>query len=114
MAPISKFKNATKEDVGNSWHILYTAPSGKDSYVIELDIASKGNTGVQISVRVHDISSGDDVFIVKQAPVPLGSSLQVIDGQKLVLEVGDRLEVICDSTGEFVDAIASLIEDVNN
>ncbi len=114
MAPISKFKNAVKSDIGNTYETLYTAPPGKDSYIIELDIASNGNTGVQTTVRVHDVSEGVAAHIVKSAPVPVGSALQVIDGQKIVLEEGDYIEVVCDTTGETIDAVMSLVEDVNN
>lgn len=114
MAPISQFKNAIKEDVGNAYETLYTAPVDKASYIIELDVASKGNTGVQVSCRVNDVSSGDTAYVVKLAPVPVGSALQIIDGQKIVLEAGDSIEIICDTPGESVDVICSLIEDVNN
>lgn len=114
MAPISQFKNAIKSGIGNSWETIYEPPAGKDSYIIELDVSSTGTTGVQISVRVYDLSTGVSSYLVKNAPVPLGAALQVIDGQKIVLEAGDRLEVICDTPGEEVDVIGSLIEDVNN
>ena len=114
MAVISKFKNAVKAGIGNTFETVYTAPSGKDSYVIELDVASNGNTGVQTTVRLHDQSENVTVNIVKQAPIPVGSALQVIDGQKIVLEAGDFIEIQCDTVGETVDAIMSLVEDVNS
>lgn len=110
---ISLFKNAVAAAVGNSFVTIYTAPVGKDSYTIELDIASNGNTGVQITARLHDVSAAVTANIVKGAPVPVGSALQVIDGQKIVLEAGDYIEVKCDTPGETVDVILSLVEDVN-
>lgn len=114
MAVVSKFKNAIKPGIGNAFVTVYTAPVGKDSYTIELDIASNGNTGVQTTVRIHDASAVVTANIVKGAPVPVGSALQAIDGQKIVLEEGDYIEVKCDTPGETVDAIMSLVEDVNN
>lgn len=114
MAVISKFKNAVRAAVGTSFVTLYTAPVGKDSCLIELDIASTGNTGVQTTVRIVDVSAGQTANIVRGAPVPVGSALQVIDGQKIVLEAGDYIEVKCDTSGETIDAILSLIEDVNS
>lgn len=114
MAVISKFKNAIKASVGNSFVTVYEAPVGKDSYTIELDVANNGNTGVQITTRLHDLSEGVTANIVKGAPVPVGSALQVIDGQKIVLEAGDYIELKCDTPGETVDVILSLVEDVNN
>jgi hypothetical protein len=81
--------------------------------VIECDIACISDSGVQVSVRVKK-SDGTKAHVVKNAPVPVGSSIQIIDGQKLVLESGDALEVMCETAGESVDVIVSLVENVNN
>jgi hypothetical protein len=113
--PVSSlFKNAIKASVGNVFVTIYTAPVGMDSYAIELDVANNGNTGVQITTRIFDASESVVANIVKLAPVPVGSALQVIDGQKIVLEAGDYIELKCDTPGETVDVILSLIEDVNS
>ena len=55
--------------------------------------------------------------VVKDAPVPVGGTLKVISGQKLVLESSaassnDKLYAYCTSANE-VDAIASVLEDVS-
>lgn len=112
MAALGIFKNAIKSGVNNSWTNIYTAPSGKTSYVIECDVASTGNTGVQVSVQVIDTSAAVTAHIVKNAPIPVGSAIQIIDGQKIVLESGDILQIKCESIGQTVDVVASLVEDV--
>ena len=55
--------------------------------------------------------------VVKDAPVPVGGTLKVISGQKLVLESSaansnDKLYAYCTSAND-VDAIASVLEDVS-
>ena len=55
--------------------------------------------------------------VVKDAPVPVGGTLKVISGQKLVLESSaansnDKLYAYCTSAN-YVDAIASVLEDVS-
>ena len=55
--------------------------------------------------------------VVKDAPIPLGGTLKVISGQKLVLEsavasANDKLYAYCTSAND-VDAIASVLEDVS-
>ena len=55
--------------------------------------------------------------VVKDAPVPVGGTLKVISGQKLVLEsavasANDKLYAYCTSAND-VDAIASVLEDVS-
>jgi len=115
-----EFKNALKSQVGTTWETIYTAPdasvarpNGATSYIIELDIASTGNTGVQVSVQIHDSSGNVDVYLIKNAPVPQGASLKVVDGQKIVLEPGDSVKVKCETQEETVDVVASLVEGVN-
>lgn len=112
MAASGIFKNAIQANVGNSFTTIYTTPASKTSYIIECDVASTGNSGVQISVRVKDNSTSTYAYVVKSAPIPVGSAIQIIDGQKLVLEAGDLIEVKCETTGATVDVIVSLIEDV--
>lgn len=110
----SIFKNANKSSVGNSWVTIYTAPALKTSCFIELDISCVGSTGVAVSVRVRDNSASISTYLIKNAPVPLGSTITVLDNQKVVLEAADYIEVKCETTGEVVDVVSSLLEDVNN
>lgn len=128
MSIAGQFKNAIKSGVGKNqttdasgnvslvndgFTVIYTAPNTFASYVIECDIACVSDSGVQVSVRVKK-ADGTKAHVVKSAPIPVGSSIQIIDGQKLVLESGDSLEVVCETAGEAVDVIVSLVENVNN
>lgn len=116
MAINSNFKNANVAGVNNSaWSTVYTAPSGKTSYFIHLNVAST-NGGGQVSVRVLDSSVGPSAYTytVKSAPVPDGSSLIVLsEGNKIVLESGDKIEVKSETAGVVFDVQSSLLEDVN-
>jgi len=106
------FKNALKKDVGNSFVEVYTAPTGA-AYLIQLDVACLEDSGVQVTIVLEDSSENISVNLIKGAPIPPGSSIQVIDGQKIVLESGDKLKIKCDTSGSKVDVVASLIEDIN-
>lgn len=120
MSIAGQFKNAIQAGVGKTvdndgFTTIYTTPSTTEtyaSYIIECDISCVGDSGVQTSVRIKK-ANGTKAHLVKNAPVPVGSSIQIIDGQKLVLESGDSLEVRCDTTGEEVDVIVSLVQNVN-
>jgi len=70
------------------------------------------NTGSSPTVRKLYI-----VTVVRNAPVPVGGTLKVIAGQKLVLEsssatVHDKILAWCSSANN-VDCIASVLEDVS-
>ena len=55
--------------------------------------------------------------IVRDAPVPVGGSLKVISGQKLVLEAGSSPEqdkiYVYSSAANAVDAIGSVLQEVS-
>ena len=50
--------------------------------------------------------------VVRGAPIPVGGSLKVISGQKLVLEATDRIFAHC-SSAKNVDVVCSMLEDVS-
>tara|TARA_B100000902_G_scaffold81268_1_gene85879 strand:+ start:566 stop:1195 length:630 start_codon:yes stop_codon:yes gene_type:complete len=64
-------------------------------------------TGSSLTYKVVAIAD-----IVRSAPVPVGGSLKVISGQKLVLEATDRIFAHC-SSAKNVDVICSMLEDVS-
>lgn len=103
------FTNAMIRNGGTSPTEVYTPPSGKKSIVIEMDVANVSSSA--ITVNVYITKSGQDYHVVKNAPIPYGSSLQVISGQKLVLVDGDSLKIIS-STAASVDVVTSILEDI--
>ena len=77
--------------------------------VSPLSFDSTGNSVVFVKVHLADI--------VKDAPVPVGGSLKVISGQKLVLEsqhanVNDKVYVYTSSANS-CDVIASVLQEVS-
>ena len=104
------FKNAQAVGV-TSVTTIYTAPAAKTSILLELDIANTANNVVEASVEIFDTSASTDAFLVKNAPVPSGGTLQVVSGQKVILEATDIVKVT--STGA-VDVVAAILEDVNS
>lgn len=103
------FKNALARNVGTSAVTVYSAPAAKNSICIELDVCNTTNGGVTVDAFIT--SSSLNYYIVKGAPVPVGGSLQIIAGQKIVLTNLDSLKVIS-STASSLDVIASILEDV--
>ena len=54
-----------------------------------------------------------DIHLIKNVPIPAGSTLKVISGQKIVVAAADVVKVSC-NTASSVDAILSILEDVNS
>lgn len=112
----NNFKNAFATSVSTSSGSptdVYTANNGSacNSILIELDVSNTGTSAVQISILVRDSSANASFHIVKNAPLPVGSSLKVVSGQKVVLNGNDKVQIY--ATANTVDVVASILEDVS-
>lgn len=105
----NNFKNALARNVGTSAVQVYQAPASKKSILIELDVCN--TTQGAVTATVFITSGGLSYHVVKNAPVPVGGSLQVIAGQKIVLFNLDTISVVS-SAGAALDVIGSILEDV--
>ena len=118
------FKRYTKPNVttstGTSASTVYTVPStgsvAMETVVIGIYLSNTGSTGVTSSVFLDAFGGvADDIYIVKDATVPAGSTLEVISGGKLVVQgngtANDIIKVSC-STATSLDATVSVLEDV--
>ena len=101
--------------------------TGKIYYVATVDSNTTFKAGISrgATTYIQCSSAGTNpavrklyiVTVVRNAPVPVGSTLKVISGQKLVLEsssatVHDKILAWCSSANN-VDCIASVLEDVS-
>jgi hypothetical protein len=118
------FKRFTKPDVGTSTgasaDAVYTVPAGSgstalESIVIGITLANKSSTGITASVFLDNYDGSNDVYIVKDATIPAGSSLEVMSGNKIVAmndgSTGDVLRV-SSSASSSLDATITVLEDV--
>ena len=117
------FKRFAKPSVGTSTgasaDAVYTVPAGAgssalESIIIGITLANKTTTGVTADIYL-DGFDGTDTYIVKSATIPAGSALEVMSGNKIVLQnngtAGDVIRVTC-NTASALDATMSVLEDV--
>lgn len=103
------FKSATATAVGTSPATIYTCPAATETTAIGLTVANIVTSEILVSVQLEK-NVGDNVHIIKDAPVPVGSSIVVIGGdQKLVLEVSDVIKVTS-NTASSADVALSFLE----
>lgn len=107
------YKNRVVPNIGNAWVQLYVAPEDKASFVLQINAANNSESGVQVSVRIWDHSQSVYATILDNAQIPTCDAIRLIDHSKIVLEAGDKLEVRCNTLGQTVDVVGSVIEDVN-
>ena len=104
---------------GASASAVYTVPStgsvAMESIVIGITLSNKSASGVTASVFLDNYDGSNDVYIVKDATIPAGSSLEVMSGNKIVLQgdgtTNDAIRVSASASAS-VDATVSVLEDV--
>ena len=110
MANAFKVKTFDGSSTGaNTDMTIYTCPGSTETTVIGMTVANL--TAGQITVDVKlETNDADNVFMVKDAPVPVGSALVVVGGdQKVVMEASDVIKVQSD-TANSADTILSILE----
>ena len=102
------FKLKTKANVGVTTVGIYTAPAATTTVVIGITMANTSGSGVNVGVGITRASS-EDIKLLKNAPLPQGSSLEFMAGNKIVLEATDTLTVDSDINNS-VDAALTIME----
>ena len=89
------FKNAFAANVNNSAYVdLYTAPSGTTTVILGLAICNKTGSAVDVTVQIQDTSaSSADFQVLDTVSIPGRTTLEVLAGQKYILETTDVLRV---------------------
>tara|TARA_B110000285_G_scaffold8703_1_gene8874 strand:- start:405 stop:761 length:357 start_codon:yes stop_codon:yes gene_type:complete len=114
------FKRVCTPNISNSSNsTIYGVPNNSgaavESIVIGITAANKTSSGVTVDIFIDNEDGSNDVYIVKGASIPAGASLEVMAGNKLVLQNdgtnADNLEALA-SAANSVDITVSVLEDV--
>ena len=89
------FKLKTKANVGVTTSNVYTVPSATTTVVIGVTLANTSGSSINVGVGITRAST-DDVHLMKNVPIPQGSSFEFMGGNKIVLETTDILTVKSD------------------
>tara|TARA_B100000941_G_scaffold267774_1_gene223940 strand:+ start:846 stop:1199 length:354 start_codon:yes stop_codon:yes gene_type:complete len=98
------FKLKSKTNVGVTTVGIYTVPSSTTTVVIGITLANTSGSGINVGVGVSRAAEGavglgtghDDISLLKNTPIPQGSSLEVMQGNKIVMEASDIFKVESD------------------
>jgi hypothetical protein len=119
------FKSYSKSSVGTSTETAYQVElggaSGKTTIVIGISLSNIATTPINVDVQIDRPATGttaapsDDVYLAKNIPIPSGSTLEIMAGQKLIMEyngsagAGDKITVTSD-TVDSLDVIVNALE----
>lgn len=102
------FKLKTKASVGVTTENVYVVPTATTTTVIGITLANVSGSSINVGIGVTRAST-DDVNLLRSVPIPQGSSLEVMGGNKLVLEATDTLTAISDVASS-LDVSVSILE----
>ena len=102
------FKSYTDADIGTSTADVYTVPASTVAVIIGCNLSNKTGDQVNASLIINK-SVGDDVYLIRNIPIPNGSAFEFNGGNKIILETGDKIQVVSD-TASSIDAIISVLE----
>ena len=109
------FKNASIKSVSHSGFVeLYTCPSATTAIILGLALTNKTNNSVTASVQFIDSSASGSAadkerLILNEVTIPANTTLEVLSGQKYVLETTDILKVKAGTTTS-LDAVLGLMQ----
>ena len=95
---------------------LYTTPGSTTTVILGMVLANVHTSQVTVSVKlVSDTSGGGrtatntTTFLLKDAPLPVGSSLEILAGNKVILETTDKIQIDC-SVADKASVTMSIME----
>lgn len=110
----NSFLSETSASIGTSPTTVLVCPSSTEVTVIGLSVANRNTSQILVSVQLdasgRTSGAEDSVYLVRNAPVPVGGSLVVVGGdQKVVMEPGDEIVVTSD-TASSADVVLSHLD----
>ena len=112
------FKVSTRDVApasAGSFEEIYDCPDNTTSVIIGLSLANVHTAQVTASVQLVSTTNqsgstqNTTALLVKNAPIPAGSTLEVMQGNKIILNADDRIKVDC-SIADKVSVILSYME----
>ena len=92
---------------------LYTCPGSTTTVVLGLLLCNNDTSQRTVDVKIEsdtsDTETNATVFPTKDTPIPATSSLELLAGNKVVLQATDVLKIDSDVAGK-IDATLSIME----
>jgi hypothetical protein len=113
MANTFKVKtNASMPGSAGTPDTLYTC-SGATAIILGLVLCNVHTSQVTVTVQLvsdtNDTETNETVKLLSSVPIPVGSSLEVLSGNKVVMQDSDIIKIDC-SVASKIDATLSIME----
>lgn len=104
----NNFRLKTKASVGVTTVGIYTVPTSTTTTIIGISLANVSGTGINVTVGIAR-TLADDISLIKNVPIPQGSTLELMNGNKVVLEADDEITAKSDVSSS-LDVAVTILE----
>ena len=96
-------------------YVVYTAGSGVTTVVLGLILTNVNTAQVTAEVELVSTTSNravanntanETAFLAKDVPIPVGSSVELLSGNKVVLETTDQIRIDCSVADKLSGALS--------
>ena len=110
------FKLVTKANV-TSADVIYTVASGATTVVLGVMVGNTTTSQVTATISIASTTSSragannensQTVELVTNAPVPVGGTLELMSGNKVVMEAGDALSLTASGSSDIAVSIMEI------
>ena len=116
------FRMTNEADVSTTIETLYTVQSSTTTIVLGIMLSNKSSGAIKASVQIVSTSpvgsgvsnsgasnANETTYLIKDAPISSASSLEIMAGNKIVLQHLDQIKVGSD-TASALDIVISYME----
>lgn len=112
------FRMTNETNVSTTIESLYTVPSSTTSIILGIMLSNTSAVTIRGSVQLVSTTAtsvnggasnaNESTYLIKDAPLNSSSALEIMAGNKIVMQTGDILKAKSDATG--LDIIISYME----
>jgi hypothetical protein len=102
------FKNAHSAGTGTAYATVYAAPAGTTTVVLGMSLCNTTTGSIVVDVQFRDAGSSARKMLTS-VDIPAGSTLEVLSGQKYILEPTDDIQVKS-NTASSLDVVMGVME----
>ena len=107
------FERTLQQNISNNSGSPTTLRAAANSDDAIIGVRCVNTSGTSVNVTVYVENSSTNYHIIKNAPIPTGGSLELIDGgSKVVLQSGDSVEAVASSASS-IDIITSVVDTIS-
>jgi len=100
---------AAEPNASGTPYVIYTANSSTTTIVLGLILTNIHTAQVTATLRLVSDTANGTAVLLNAAPIPVGSSLELLAGNKVVLETTDQLTIDC-SVADKLSGALSIME----